>query len=171
MSPLLNVLGPALTMSHSRKLPAHTNGFVSPLISYTFLVDDGSLAVPYLLATNPTNYGKPWRLNCVEALAATFYITGFDQHAETLLSSFGWGDSFWKVNGCSSFMIILFCTIKILMVVHTSNDTKRVHRQKRLPRCRRPLLQSSRRATRNHAGKKVCISACVFHYLMPRRCS
>jgi pre-rRNA-processing protein TSR3 len=91
-------------------LPARTNGFVSPFFSYTSLVNDGSTAVPYLLATNPTNYGKPWRLNCVEALAATFYITGFDQHAETLLSSFGWGESFWKVNGCSSFTIILFST-------------------------------------------------------------
>ena len=54
--------------------------------------------VPYLLATNPTNYGKPWRLNCVEALAAAFYITGFGAYAERLLSSFGWAASFWDVN-------------------------------------------------------------------------
>ncbi|TFK40107.1 hypothetical protein BDQ12DRAFT_680366 [Crucibulum laeve] len=54
--------------------------------------------LPYLLATNPTNYGKPWRLNCVEALAAAFYLTGFDSYAEKLLSGFGWGGSFWNVN-------------------------------------------------------------------------
>ncbi|KAF5314756.1 hypothetical protein D9611_007251 [Ephemerocybe angulata] len=54
--------------------------------------------LPYLIATNPVNYGKPWRLNCVEALAAAFYLTGFDSYAERLLSGFGWGGSFWKVN-------------------------------------------------------------------------
>ncbi|KAI9032636.1 hypothetical protein CLU79DRAFT_727220 [Phycomyces nitens] len=55
--------------------------------------------LPYLVATNPVNYGKPWKLNCAEALAAIFYITGYPEHGEALLAKFKWGHAFKKVNG------------------------------------------------------------------------
>lgn len=54
--------------------------------------------LPYLVAANPTNYGKPWRLNCVEALAACFYICGHSDWAEDILSTFSYGRAFLDIN-------------------------------------------------------------------------
>lgn len=54
--------------------------------------------VPYLIAANTVNYGKPWRLNCVEALAACFYICGHEDWAKDVLKPFRYGDAFLDIN-------------------------------------------------------------------------
>jgi pre-rRNA-processing protein TSR3 len=54
--------------------------------------------LPYLVAANPTNYGRPWRLNCVEALASCFYICGHPEWAESILSTFSYGEAFLEIN-------------------------------------------------------------------------
>jgi pre-rRNA-processing protein TSR3 len=54
--------------------------------------------LPYLVAANSVNYGKPWRLNCVEALGAAFYICGHPEWAEEVLSRFSYGPTFLEIN-------------------------------------------------------------------------
>lgn len=54
--------------------------------------------LPFLVAANSVNYGKPYKLNCAEALAAGLYITGSIEDAKLVMSKFSYGEEFIRLN-------------------------------------------------------------------------
>ena len=55
-------------------------------------------ALPYLVAANPVNFGKPTKLSTVEAIAAALCIYGRKEQAEAALGVVTWGPRFLEVN-------------------------------------------------------------------------
>ena len=54
--------------------------------------------LPYLLAANPINYGKPYHLTTAEALASALFILEKQEQAKMILSKFKWGLGFISLN-------------------------------------------------------------------------
>jgi pre-rRNA-processing protein TSR3 len=57
-----------------------------------------SRSLPYLLAANPINYGKPWRLSSLEATAAALTILGDTEHGKRVAAVTNWGQTFMQLN-------------------------------------------------------------------------
>ena len=55
-------------------------------------------ALPFLVAANPVNFGRPWRLTSVEAFGAALFILGEPEQAAVVLESQKWGPRFLELN-------------------------------------------------------------------------
>ena len=51
-----------------------------------------------MVAVNPVNYGRPYKLCCAEAIAATLFLSGYKDEGIYLMSNFKWGVNFYNVN-------------------------------------------------------------------------
>ena len=67
--------------------------------SFDSLIDKNySRALLFLVAANPVNYGKPFKLTTLEAFAASLYILGETEHGEEILQLYKWGPQFLILN-------------------------------------------------------------------------
>jgi pre-rRNA-processing protein TSR3 len=48
--------------------------------------------LPFLIAANPVNYGRPFKMNTAEAMAACMYIAGFKDDALLMMEPFSYGE-------------------------------------------------------------------------------
>ncbi|MFH1820922.1 MAG: DUF367 family protein [Methanobacteriota archaeon] len=55
-------------------------------------------SLPYLIAANPTHYGRPTILSTAEALASALFIFGEREMASDILGGFKWGPVFLDLN-------------------------------------------------------------------------
>lgn len=84
---------------------AERNGLVVMDLTWTNIDDfpkvrkGNERALPYLLASNPINWGRPMELNSAEAVFASLLILGHREQADAFLERFNWASEFLRLNG------------------------------------------------------------------------
>ncbi|MCQ2053441.1 MAG: DUF367 family protein [archaeon] len=56
-------------------------------------------ALPYLIASNPINWGRPMKLNSAEAVMASLIILNCKEQANEFIERFNWASEFVRLNG------------------------------------------------------------------------
>jgi pre-rRNA-processing protein TSR3 len=59
---------------------------------------NNSRALPFVVAANSVNYGKPFKLSTLEAFATALYIFNDVKTAEKILNLYKWGPNFLVLN-------------------------------------------------------------------------
>ena len=54
--------------------------------------------LPFMVAANSVKYGRPFKLTCAEACAATLFICGREDAAREVMKEFSYGEEFFKIN-------------------------------------------------------------------------
>jgi pre-rRNA-processing protein TSR3 len=55
-------------------------------------------SLPFMVAVNPVNFGKAYKLTCAEAFAACLFLGGFEKEAKFIMGHFKWGPHFFVQN-------------------------------------------------------------------------
>ena len=115
-------------------------------IPWRKLKGDNARLLPFLVAANPVNYGKPFKLSCVEAFAACLFIAGKPDEARFILTKFKWGPTFINLNAelldgysrCTDSQSVVEFQNEWLQKAQSEkrNQQKSYHRRKRAERHR-----------------------------------
>ncbi|CRH02629.1 ribosome biogenesis protein TSR3, putative [Plasmodium relictum] len=54
--------------------------------------------LPYIIAVNSINYGKPYKLSCLESLAFCLYICNYNKQCNDILNIYKWSINFTNLN-------------------------------------------------------------------------